>query len=43
VTPNDIYALNEAFQQYKVVGFDLATHNTVVMTNKVKTTLSVAR
>jgi hypothetical protein len=41
VSPNDIYTLNAAYPVYKVVGLDTVTHNTVVMTGKVKTTLGV--
>ena len=43
VTPNDIFALNTTYRNYKVVGLDTITHNTVVMTGTVKTTLGVER
>lgn len=42
VTPNDIYSLNATYPHYKVIGLDTITHNTVTMTDKVKTTLKVA-
>jgi len=42
VTPSDIYTLNAAYPMYKVVGLDTASHDSVVMTGKVKTTLGVA-
>ena len=43
VTPNDIYALNTTYPDYKVVGLDTSIHSTVVMTGSVKTTLGVER
>jgi hypothetical protein len=43
VTPNDIYALNTTYPNYKVVGVDTSIHSTVVMTGSVTTTLGVER
>lgn len=43
VTPNDIFALNTIYSTYKVVGLDAVSHSTVVMTDKVKTTLGVVQ
>lgn len=41
VTPNDISALNVTYPNYKVVGLDTVTHNSVTMNDLVKTTLGV--
>ena len=42
VTPSDIYAMNAAYKSYRVVGLDTVSHNTVVMTDRVLTTLGMA-
>lgn len=41
VTPNDIYALNATYPNYKVIGMDTSAHSTVVLTGSVKTTLGI--
>jgi hypothetical protein len=43
VRPDDIFALNLTFPKYKVVGFDVATHSTIVMNSSVKTLMGVER
>ena len=42
VTPSDIYAMNATYQTYRVIGLDTVSHNTVVMTDRVLTTLGMA-
>ncbi len=42
VTPNDVFVLNDLFPRYRVVGLDTVTHNSVVMTGNVTTTLGIA-
>ncbi|MBI2355376.1 MAG: hypothetical protein HYV06_10215 [Deltaproteobacteria bacterium] len=43
VSEYDIVTLNATYPRYKVVGMDQATHSSVVLTDRVKTTLSVIR
>jgi hypothetical protein len=43
VTPDDILALNSTFSNYKVVGWDVNSYSSVILTGSVKTTLGVER
>jgi hypothetical protein len=41
ITPDEIYALNAVYPRYRVVGLDTVTHNTVQLTDTVKTLFEV--
>ena len=43
VSEYDFVTLNAAYPRYKVVGMDAATRSSIILTDKVKTTLSVIR